>query len=360
VDLFHSPELTKLMSQMECDSLQFRSIAADWEADHWKRFQYAVGGSKAEVEMAEQMCQLRLTLHSQLAQSYFSLRFLDEEKRILNEALNTRETNLHLATERFAGGLTSELDVENARAEVASTRADLSRMTLPRARLENAIGILIGADPAGFSIDSRPVDFRLPTLRTAVPLCILENRPDVAADIFRLKLANYPIGLDNKLYFPPGNLIENNGIHCTIGKTNFQDWSCRTFATCPNNSPPTIKGKRSRPKPDSLKTAQRKALTDYQKTMLEAFQEVANVLAEITSICSEKEAQTLAIRAAGNSAELIRKQYNEGVVSFTELANAERGQLGAERRLIQIRSQQFVATVKLIEALGGGTAKDFF
>ncbi|MDF1811965.1 MAG: TolC family protein [Verrucomicrobiales bacterium] len=346
--VFRDPGLNRLMAQMKMGNYQFQSIAADWQADHRQRLKYAVGGEEAEIILGEEMGKLRLALSSQLAQQYFSLRFIDEEKRILHEGLATWEDNLRLATERYDTGITSEFDVEKATIDVASTKADLSRMNMPRDQLENAIALLVGCDPESFQIPVRSIESRMPVLRCEVPFSILGNRPDVAAAVVRLQTANCKAGLEYRDYFPCGSFI-SCGNSSKMNSSGFQKWSCENFALCSDS---TIHEKR--------KNAQRKALVDYQKAMVEAFREVGDALAELESLGSEKVAQETLIRAARQTESLIKEQYEEGVVSFSDVAESSRGRMAAQRRLVQIRSKQYVAMVKLITALGGKCADQYF
>ncbi|MEM7698112.1 MAG: TolC family protein, partial [Verrucomicrobiota bacterium] len=112
------------------------ALGLSWEIDLWGRVRRSVEGASADAAEAESLLEdLKLSLQSQLARNYFTLRFLDEERRVLAAAVETRVRNLDLARKRFEGEFTSELDVARAETELAATRADLARLIAPRAKL---------------------------------------------------------------------------------------------------------------------------------------------------------------------------------------------------------------------------------
>ena len=99
---------------------------------------------------------------------------------------------------------------------------------------------------------------------------------------------------------------------------------------------------------------QAEALADYQQNVLEALREVEDALADLRALRAEYDAQQLAVKASEKSVDLSAKRFKEGLVSSIESVDAIRAQLDAERRAVQIRGLQYDATVRLIQALGGG------
>ena len=302
-----------------------------------------------QIEVDEQYNKLRLSLQSQVAQSYFTLRYFDEENRIVGKAVENRETNLQLSRKRFANGLSTEFEIAGSEADLAMIKAGKARLAVPRHKLENAIGFLLGVDPSCFEIEPAPLAHCLPKLNKSVPVSVLKNRPDVAAAIERLKTANAKIDICKNTFFPSLNLIERDQ-SCDICRSEFLSWSKAAFCC-------ELKEKRY---PKKAIATQKKALLDFQMTVLEAFHQVDDSLATIAALETEREAQQLAVDAANQIAKLSREQFDEGLANSTDVANTERGQLAARRSLIQIKGQQCGETIKLLESLGGGTAKTYF
>jgi len=331
-------------------------LALGWELDLWGRVRHLVDANEAEAAaVARAVEDLRLSLRSQVARNYFALRFLDEERRVLQGAVESRQENLKIATDRFEGGRTGELDVARAETELAVTKAELARLAGSRTRLENAIAVLVGEPPSTFRIEQRPPSSRLPVVRPGLPVQVLENRPDVAEAIARLDAANSRVGVAKAEFFPKVSLVGNGGLS-SIEPNDFLTWTSRNFAFGPEISLPIFQGGRLRGNLASRRAEQEEALSNYQQTVLEAFQDVEDALADLAALRNEKTAQSDAVAASNRALDLSEQRYREGLVSSIEVVDAIREQLDAERRAVQIQGQQHEATVRLIQAIGGGLA----
>ncbi len=340
-EVFDDAALDRLMTQLGCGNLQLRQIEASLAAERWGGVYRAVRAEEARIETAAQCEGLRLALQSQVAQSYFRLCYLDEEDRILEQAMRGRDENLELARARRETGLSSDFDVAAAEADMAVIRAGRARLAGPREKLENAIAAILGQDPACFSIEPEPLRHRLPRVSRSIPFCVLENRPDVAAaaDRFRLAAARGDQGVPK--LFPQTDLIgpeETGRTRCT----QFLDWSNKMLCA----TDPTMSRHRS--------AVRKKALLDFQAVVLRALREIDDALTGLDALRAEEEAQLLSIDAADRTVQMAKVQNEEGVISAASLAEVERELLAAQRRLVQIRGEELVETVRLIEALGGG------
>ena len=133
---------------------QYRvGMSLGYEVDLWGRVRRIVEAGLANAEAAEvSVDQVKLSLQAQLASSYFAMRFLDTEAKVLESELKTRQESLELAKDLFESGKSSELDVAQAEAQLAGAKAQLVSLQGPRASFENAIAVLAGKNPSNFSI----------------------------------------------------------------------------------------------------------------------------------------------------------------------------------------------------------------
>lgn len=337
---------------------QYRAgLALGWEIDLWGRVRSLVDASAADAVVAQAGADdVRLALQAQLARNYFALRFLDEEKRVLESAVKTRVDNLDLAKIRFEGGRSGELDVARADTELAATQAALVRLKAPRTRLENAIAVLVGETPSDFRLAEKPVTGGAPQVAAGLPMKLLDNRPDVAAARAQLVAANARIGVAVADYYPRVNLVGSGGLS-SINAGDFFDWSSRTFSIGPEVTLPIFQAGRIRSNVKRTRAAHAEAVAAYQQTVLGALLEVEDALADLAALRDESVAQAQAVKASNRALELSNRRYQEGLVSSIEVVDAVREELTAERRAVQIRGQQFEATVRLIQALGGGISE---
>ena len=336
-------------------STEYRGgLAFGWEIDLWGRVRKLVEAGQAEATAADALTEdVRLALRGLLARNYFALRTLDQERLVLEEAVVTREDNLKFAQRRFAAGITPELDVARADTELATTRSELASLHGPRTRLENAIAVLTGRAPSDFQLAARAFDARLPVIRAGVPMEMLAARPDVAAAKAELVAAYARIGVARAEYFPQVTLIGSGG-YSNIKSSDFLKWSSRTFAIGPGVTLPIFQGGRLRANEKRARAEFAEAVAHYRQAVINALREVENALADLTAARDQTGAQNRAVKAAGRALELSSKRYRAGLVSSLEVVDAVREQLDAKRRAVQIRGQQFEATVQLIQGLGGG------
>ncbi|MEM7697482.1 MAG: TolC family protein, partial [Verrucomicrobiota bacterium] len=220
------------------------------------------------------------------------------------------------------------------------------------------IAVLLGRAPSRFSIRRERLDFRLPKIHSGVPMEILQHRPDIAAAVSSLDSANAAVGVAKREFLPRFELISSGGLS-SLNSSDFFDWSSRTFALGPEITVPVFQGGRLRSNLERNRAIQAEALATYQDTVLIAMREVEDALVDIEALEAERNAQSLAVRASTRALSLSNKRYEEGLVSSIEVIDAVREQLDAQRRAVQIRSLQYDATVRLIQALGGGLSDDF-
>eukprot|EP00903_Cladosiphon_okamuranus_P003692 g3690.t1 len=333
------------------------AMALGYELDLWGRVRRIVEAGRATAVAAEvSVDQTRLSLQTQLARSFFALRFIDSEAAVLRQALDTRQETLDLAQDRFEGGATSELDVARAQSELATTKAQLVALEAPRASLENAIAILAGKNASNFSISPKTLSGKAPHIPAGSPVQLLGRRPDVFASEMALAAASAEIGVQEANFYPRISLIGSGGF--TSAKTSdFLNWSSTEFSLGPQVDLPIFQGLRRKADLEAAKARHQEALATYQQTVLQAFADVENALSSRRGAIHEIAAQQESIAAAKRSYELSEVRYKEGVSSYLEVADSQRELLNAQRLEVQARGRSFEATVQLIQALGGGFSK---
>lgn len=328
-----------------------------YEVDLWGRVRRIVEASRAEATAAElSVDQVRLSLQAQLARSYFAMRFIDSEAAVLRQALGTRQETLDLASDRFEGGATSELDVAQAESELATTRAQLVALEAPRAALENAVAILAGRNPANFNLPSYPFGKTAPGVSAGSPARLLGRRPDVFIAERNLAATSARIGVAEADFYPRVSLLGSGGLSA-VDSSDFLKWSSREFSIGPQVDLPLFQGLRRKADFQLAKAQHEEALATYQQTVLQAFGDVENALAAKRGAAKEIAAQQTSVAAARRSFDLSDIRYKEGVSSYLEVVDSQRELLNARRLEVQARGRSYEATVQLIQALGGGFSK---
>jgi NodT family efflux transporter outer membrane factor (OMF) lipoprotein len=327
---------------------------ATWEPDFWGRIRRTVEAAHATAQAsAADTANISLTLEAELASDYFELRGLDSQIRLLRSTVADLERQLDLTQKRLSGGIVTDVDVEQARTQLETVRAQLVDAGVARAQYEHAIATIANYNASQFSIPFAPLDLTLPQVPIGVPSQLLERRPDIAMAERQAQAANAQIGIAVSAYYPDITLGGTGGFESTHGGTWIQGpsalWSLGAQAT------------------ELLFDAgQRHALTDaakhqynaqvdaYKGTVLQAFQDVEDNLSTLRILNNETAVEQRAVDAAQHSLDLSIQRYKGGVTAYLEVITAETALLNNQRTLTDLQTRQFAASVQLIRALGGG------
>ena len=330
-----------------------------YEIDLWGRVRRGFESARAEAQSAlAAYYNVLLTLQSDVAQNYFQLRALDAELATVSSTVGLRKEQVRLVRSRFEGGIGSELDVARAETELATAEAEAEALAERRARLENSLAILVGANPTSFKLAplgqaERGWNPAPPGIPAGLPAQLLERRPDVADAERQLAATNARIGVAKAAFFPVVQLTASGG-YLSADVESLFNWDGRVWSLGPSISLPVFTGGRNRANLERARAAYEEALAKYRQQILVAFGDVENSLAGIRHLGLEAVAQDRAVANARRAAELANERYRSGIVSYLEVVDANRERLQAERAQAQLAGERLVVAVQLIKALGGG------
>jgi hydrophobe/amphiphile efflux-1 (HAE1) family protein/NodT family efflux transporter outer membrane factor (OMF) lipoprotein len=330
-----------------------------YEVDLWGRVRRSFQSARADAQASlADYYNVLLTLQSDVAQDYFALRSLDAEIATVASTVDLRHEQVRLVRSRLEGGVGSELDVAQAETELATTEAEAASLAQRRDQLENAIGILVGENPATFklaALEDANTNWnpQPPGVPAGLPADLLERRPDVAQAERQLASANAKIGVAKAAFFPVLSLTASGG-YLSGDVNSLFNWDSRTWSIGPSLSLPIFAGGRNRANYHRAQAAFAEAIALYRQQVLIAFGEVEDSLSAIHHLAVQSEAQERAVTSARRAADLATDRYRSGIVAYIEVVDASRDTLTAERANAQLAGQRLIAAVQLIKALGGG------
>jgi NodT family efflux transporter outer membrane factor (OMF) lipoprotein len=329
-------------------------VDVSYQADVWGRVRKNVESFREQAQAsAADLATVNLSMHADLALNYFQARSLDAQEQLLNSTVKQFEQLLELTQNRFEGGIASEVEVQQAKTQLQTTRAAAIDVGVLRAQFEHAVAILIGKPPAEFNLAPLPLTAPPPRIPVSVPSELLERRPDIAAAERRVAASNAQIGVAKSAYYPAINLSASGG---------FESFAITTLL----NGPSSLWSVGLSAVGTVFDVGRRRALTDqaravydsqvatYRESVLTGFQQVEDNLAAARILESEAKVQDEAVIAAQRSLDLSITRYKGGVTSYLEVLTAQSAALANEVTAVNILGRRMASTVLLIQALGGG------
>ncbi len=329
-------------------------ITFQYELDLWGSVRGGIAASRATLSSQEALAEnARLLLHAELAANYFQRRALDAEKAILEDAVKLRRTTLGMVETRFKAGDVAELDVAQAKTELAETQNEAIAIDRRRIERENAIAALCGRLASNLSLPARVLSGQPPRPGKTLPSDLLERRPDIAAAERALAAAAARAGQERTAFFPQVGINLSGGFESAVVEKLF-DRDSFLSSMGAGVEQTVIDGGLRRARFKQALAVRDEAAAAYKETVVTAFREVEDALAALRVLQQQAGVQAEAVASARRMLELSEKQYRAGFASYFEVVNAQRTLLRTQQSAAQVLGLRYEATVLLVRALGGG------
>jgi len=327
---------------------------AAWDIDIWGKIRRTLESNIANARASEaDLAAARLTAQAALASDYIELRIAEEQQHLLDETVDAYKRSLEIANNQYKVGVVAKADVITAETQLYGAESQQIAIGVTRATLEHAIAVLIGKAPADLTLPSGTFGTTVPIVPAGLPSTLLERRPDIAAAERRMAAANAQIGIAIAAYFPDLTLSGSFGYASSLAaglvKAPNNVWS---FG---GNAADTLLDFGLRPaQVRQTRAAYDAAVANYRQTVLTAFQQVEDQLATLRILEQQVQVEEQTVKSANLAVQLTLNQYKAGTVAYTSVITAQTIALADAQTLLNIRQSRLVASVALIEALGGG------
>ncbi len=327
---------------------------ASWVIDLWGRIRRQVEGDLASAQAsAGDLASARLSAQAALASDYFQLRGRDAQLDLLNAAVEAYKQSLAIATNQYQAGIVSRADVVTAQTQLDTTQSQAVAVGVQRAQLEHAIAVLIGKPPAELTIAKAPLATTVPVVPAGLPSTLLERRPDIAAAERRMAVANAQVGVATAAFFPTLTLSASGGFSGsalgTLLRASDSLWSLGGSL-----AQTVFDGGLRRSELAAARATYDEAVATYRQTALTGFQQVEDQLASLRILEEQAGLQDRAVASAREAERLQLNQYRAGTAAYTAVITAQQTALGNEETAVTILQDRLVASVGLVQALGGG------
>ncbi len=325
-----------------------------FELDFWGRVASLSAAAKASYLATEQAERtFRLSLIASVADAYLSLSEAQERLTLAQASLETRAQTRELVDRRRQAGLAGDLDFLQADAAYEGARAEVAILLRQQASARNYLRALVGTEskdlPAGKPLAEQGITLGQ---QAGLPSQVLVRRPDVLAAEQRLLAANANIGAARAAFFPRIALTASAGTASReidgLFKTGSEAWSFTPSITLP-----IFEGGRNKANLNLTEVRKEIAVADYERTVQQAFREVADLLVSRDQLAEQLKAVEAQARSQQRAADIAEARYRQGVGSFLEVLDAQRQLFAVQQSLIQVRRSMWSAAAQLYRALGG-------
>jgi NodT family efflux transporter outer membrane factor (OMF) lipoprotein len=328
---------------------------ATWEVDLW------VESAAASVQASEEARRAALLSSlAEVARDYIALRGVQTQLHIARDNVRTSEQSLQLTQQRAAGGVTTDLDVANASAQLRSTMAQIPGLEQQEAAAINALSLLLGQAPNALRADlaaAQPVPPVPPRVPVGLPSELARRRPDVVQAEAQLHAATANIGVAVAAFYPSVTLSGSIGLQ-SLQPAQFFSFNARQYAAGPGITIPIFQGGLLKSTLYLREAQQEEAAVFYQKTVLQAWHDVDNALTAYQTEQARRDQLVLAVAQNERALTLAQSRYQEGVSDFLTVLVAQTNLLSSQQQLADSTTTVSENLVALYKALGGGWETD--
>lgn len=330
------------------------ALNASWELDLWGKLRRTREEDQASAQAsAAELANITLSAQTELAEDYFQLRIMDEKIGLYQQSIVAYQRYLRVIQNQYQAGTESRATVAQAQQQLESASASAQDYQWQRAQMEHAIALLVGKAPADFSLPAATLTATLPAIPGGLPAELLQRRPDIAMAERKMAAANAAIGVATAGYYPDLSLSASGGVSASA-LHNLFSLPNRVWSLGPELSGSLLDFGATSASVDQARAAYDASVANYRQTVLTAMQDVEDRLVELNTLQGEIAAQQRATAAAQTSAQVTRNQYEAGMIDYLDVATTENSSLSAQQSLLTLKSTQWVSSVALIAALGGG------
>lgn len=330
---------------------------AGWEVDVFGGVRRSVEAADAALEASsEGLHAVRVSLLAEVGLNYVELRSLQTRLAIAEANQNAQKETYEITQARYASGLTSELDVEQARYSLEETKSQMPPLKVGIEQVGNRLAVLLGQNPGtlkGELTEPAPVPVTPIEVAVGVPAETLRRRPDVRQAERLLAAQTARVGVATADLYPTFSLVGTIGLEALSVDDLFSSGS-HTYGIGPSFHWMIFDSGRIRQNIEVQSALQEQALLSYESSVLGALADVENAL---VAYVNEQVRRTSLVEGAGaaeRAVTLAQNQYTSGLIDFQNVLNAQRALLSLQSQQAESDAAVTSNLISLYKALGGG------
>ena len=332
-------------------------LQANYDVDLWGARSSSIDAAKASLEAQQAAASAaELTIASSVASGYMTLTALDEQLRVTQATLRTRQDSLKLAQRQFETGYTSKLEWVQSESEYQTAKAQIPLLQHQITQQENALSILVGMNPRQIARQNHFAHMMPQTLPTVMPSELLQRRPDIVQAERQLLAADDSLKASRAKLLPSLNLTASGTLQSSILHDLVSD-PFRLWSIGGSILAPILNREALTAQVDASMAARNQALYGYEKVVRNAFSEVNNDLDAIARYRQQLEELETQQQVVSEALRIATNRYQNGYASYLEELDAQRTLFSTQLSVVQAKNNLLLAQIDLYRALGGGWQK---
>jgi NodT family efflux transporter outer membrane factor (OMF) lipoprotein len=327
---------------------------ASWEPDFWGRYRRGVEAANATLDASvEDYNNALVILFAEVATSFVQDRLAQRRLELLRRNVELQEEVLAIAEARFKKGATTELDVQQARLNLAQTESAMPPLQVSLRQQNNQLCLLLGVPPQELGVTEGPIPTAPAEVAAGIPADLLRRRPDIRHAERQVASQSAQIGIAESDLYPRfalfgfvgygakdfARVFAANSFLGVIAPT-FQ-WNILNYGRIVNN----VRTQQARFTANVL---------SYQKTVLQAGQEAENALIAFLQAQEQTKRLEESVAAAERSVTLVVAQYKAGTVDFNSVYTNQAALVTQQDQLAGAQANIALNLIALYRSLGGG------
>jgi len=341
------------------DQINFHSAGFDssWEIDLFGGIKRYVESSQASLEASiDNYHDVMITLYAEVARNYVELRTIQTRIRFALQNIHSQQETLKLTEDRFNAGIAPELDVTQAKLNLANTESEVPSLRLAETQAVNRIAVLLGEFPQTFQAELN-ADKSIPTpskpIKAGLPADLLRRRPDIRQAERQLAAQTAKIGVATADLYPSFSLTGTFHLQA-VELSDMGDLPSRAYSFGPNLRWNIFDGNRIRNNIRIEEARAEQARVRYERTVLSAVEEVENAMTAYRQESQRRSALERSSAASEKSVELVQSLYKSGLTDFQNVLDMQRTLFLQQDKLTTSLGQVSLNLIRIYKSLGGG------
>lgn len=330
---------------------------ASWEVDFWGHVRRQVEAATAAMHETEEMRRdMLVSLMAETAQDYIDLRAAQTQLGILEHNIEIATNSVRLTTLRFQQGAATRLDVAEATGQLHTFTSRLAPMHAQVTHRLNALSFLVAREPGALDAELGKAG-DIPAVPAVVPVGLpselAERRPDIRMAADHLHAATASIGVAIADFFPRVTLSGSLDVQA-LQFSGLGSWASRQYGFGPTATLPLFEGGRLTGQLHLRRAQQKEAATMFQRTVLKAWQEIDDAMADFTAAQRQRDELALAVQENEIAVETAKAQYTQGSSDFLNVLTLQNALLSSQSALVDATAHVAGSVTHLYRAVGGG------